>query len=489
MASNLDKKTILNMENTARYQAKQDLNIKFSTADRDSAVFVFNVTKNKKPLLLSEENVLGHIALKHSDGSFIKDTLHFTEHDINGKFEYYIPNELLKREGTVTMQVFISEKGNSNVIVAERILSFGIEQSIISQISAETKLQYIVEYDDLQAVLTERINAIEEQMANAEDYVSQLKQAKEQGLSDLEIARTSSIEELNNKANAKITELENKAKTYSNKFDDDKKYMDDKHLEFKDSVLNSEVVTQGESKEWQKHKMTQSNGDRIRVSDIDPVTLSTGYYQAWRVKNAPVESDTSGSYWNIDVTTAYDDVKQIQAVLSYTGQIFQKNIHKGNDSGWKELISLSQDEEVETKSSAEQRANETLTDANQYTNEKISNQRKILFEGNAKGMGTSINLSESHKNYKYLFVTFESPRGIDTAINDNNLPNNNNIILTSSNLNDEDGSTLKVYEAILTKESNTKFIISNEVFNNLKTGATGKDEEGSITVVRIEGWN
>ena len=163
---------------------------------------------------------------RHSDGSFIKDTLHFTEHDINGKFEYYIPNELLKREGTVTMQVFISEKGNSNVIVAERILSFGIEQSIISQISAETKLQYIVEYDELQAVLTERLNAIEEQMANSEDYVSQLKQAKEQGLSDLEIARTSSIEELNNKANAKITELENKAKTYSNKFDDDKKYMD-----------------------------------------------------------------------------------------------------------------------------------------------------------------------------------------------------------------------------------------------------------------------
>ena len=489
MVSNLDKSTILNMENTAKYQAKQDLNIKFSTADRDSAVFIFNVTKNKKPLLLSEENVLGHIALKHSDGSFIKDTLHFTEHDINGKFEYYIPNDLLKREGTVTMQIFISEKGNSNVIVAERILSFGIEQSIISQISAETKLQYIVEYDELQAVLTERINAIEEQMANAEDYVTQLKQAKEQGLSDLEIARTSSIEELNNKANAKIAELENKAKTYSNKFDDDKKYMDDKHQEFKDSVLNSEVVTQGESKEWQKHKMTQSNGDRIRVSDIDPVNLESGYYQMWRVKNAPVGRDDAGSYWNIDVTTAFDDVKQIKAVLSYTGQTFQKNIHKGNDSGWKEMISLPLDEEVETKNSAEQRANETLTDANQYTDNKLSNQRKILFEGNAKGMGTSINLSESHKNYKYLFVTFETPRGIDTAINDNNLPNNNNIILTSLNLNDEDGSTLKVYEAILTKESNTKFIISNEVFNNLKTGATGKDEEGNITVMRIEGWN
>lgn len=488
MASNLDKKTILNMENTARYQKQQDLNIKFSTADRDSAVFIFNVTKNSKPLLLSEENVLGHIALKHSDGSFIKDTLHFTEHDINGKFEYYIPNELLKREGTVTMQVFISEKGNSNVIVAERIVTFDIEQSIISQISAETKLQYIVEYDELQAVLTERLNAIEEQMANSEDYVTQLKQAKEQGLSDLEIARTSSIEELNSKANAKITELENKAKTYSSKFDNDKKYMDDKHQEFKDSVLNSEVVTQGESKEWQKYKMTQSNGDRIRVSDIDPVNLESGYYQMWRVKNAPVGNDSAGSYWNIDVTTAFDDVKQIQAVLSYTGQVFQKNIHKGNDSGWKELVSLPLDEEVETKSSAEQRANETLTDANQYTDNKLSTQKKVLFEGNAKGMGTSINLLESYKNYKYLFVTFDSPRGMDTIISNNSF-GDNNIILTALNLSDEDGSTMKVYEVVIVKENDNKLVISNEVFNNLKTGTTGKDKEGSITVVRVEGWN
>ena len=88
----------------------------------------------------------------------------------------------------------------------------------------------------------------------------------------------------------------------------------------------------------QKHKFTEENGDRIRISDIDPVDLESGYYQMWRVKNAPVGNDSAGSYWNIDVTTAFDDVKQIKAVLSYTGQTFQKNIHKGNDSGWKELI-------------------------------------------------------------------------------------------------------------------------------------------------------
>ena len=488
MVSNLDKNSIINMENTAKYQSRSKLNISFSTADRDSAVFVFNVTKGDKPLLLSTENVTGHIALKHNDGSFVKDTLHFTEPDINGRFEYYIPNELLKREGTVTMQVFISEKGNSNVTVAERIVTFDIEKSIISQISAETKLQYIVEYDELQAIIANRITDIEDNMANAEDYVSQLKQAREKGLTDIEVAKTDSVKALNDLADKRLEEINNKVSEYSSRFDDDKQYMDDKHQAFKESVMNSEVVTQGESTKWQKYKLTEEDGNRLSKKGLDLLNLDTGYYETWDAVNDPLDGDTG--IYEVNVTTGSSGQKTIVAIQSYLNKTFINTIHTDDqDTGWKELISLPIDEEVETKNSAEQRANETLTDANQYTNEKLSTQKKVLFEGNAKGMGTSINLSESHKNYKYLFVTFESPRGIDTVVNDNNLPNNNNIILTASNLTDEDGSTLKVYEAILTKESNTKFIISNEVFNNLKTGATGKDEEGSITVVRIEGWN
>ena len=35
MVSNLDKNSIINMENTAKYQSRSKLNISFSTADRD----------------------------------------------------------------------------------------------------------------------------------------------------------------------------------------------------------------------------------------------------------------------------------------------------------------------------------------------------------------------------------------------------------------------------------------------------------------------
>lgn len=488
MVSNLDKNSIINMENTAKYQSRSKLNISFSTADRDSAVFVFNVTKGNKPLLLSKENVTGHIALKHNDGSFVKDTLHFTEPNINGRFEYYIPNEMLKREGTITMQVFISEKGNSNVTVAERIVTFDIEKSIISQISAETKLQYIIEYDELQAIIANRITDIENNIANAEDYVSQLKQAREKGLTDIEVAKTDSVKVLNDLAEQRLEEINNKANEYSSKFDDDKQYMDDKHQAFKESVMNSEVVTKGESTEWQKYKLTEEDGSRLSKKGLDLLNLDTGYYETWDAVNDPLDGNTG--IYEVNVTTGSRGQKTILAIQSYLNKTFINTIHTdGQDTGWRELISLSLDEEVETKSSSEQRSNETLTDANQYTDNKLSDQKKVLFEGSAKGVGTSINLQESYKNYKYLFITFVSPRGIDTIINDNSVFDSDNIILTASNLTDSDGETFKVYEAILTKENNTKFVITNEVFNNLKTGATGEDEKGNITILRIEGWN
>lgn len=487
MVSNLDKSSIINMENTARYQPRSKLNVTFSTADRDSAVFVFNVTKGNKPLLLSTENVAGHIALKHNDGSFVKDTLHFTEPNINGRFEYYIPNEMLKREGTVTMQVFISEKGNSNVTVAERIVTFDIEKSIVSQISAETKLQYIVEYDELQAIIANRITDIEDKMANAKDYVSQLEQAREKGLTDIEVAKADSVKVLNDLADKRLEEINNKASEYSGKFDDDKQYMDDKHQAFKESVLNSEVVTQGESKEWQKHKLTEGDGQRIRVSDTDPVELNSGFYQMWRMKNAPEGSDDNPQYWNVDVTIGHDETKQIIATISASGKTYKKNIHKGNDSGWKELVSLPLDEEVETKNSAESRANETLADANRYTDEQLSKQHTVLFEGSANGVNTEFNLTDSIYNYSLVMISGKFPGG---TFNEPVLVSNviDNITIQRFNLTDAEGQLVEFYESSVNVKNGIKPFVRHDVafdYKNLKP--SGKDKN-AFTITKVEGW-
>ena len=486
MVSNLDKSSIINMENTAKYQSRSKLNISFSTADRDSAVFVFNVTKGDKPLLLSTENVTGHIALKHNDGSFVKDTLHFTEPDINGRFEYYIPNELLKREGTVTMQVFISEKGNSNVTVAERIVTFDIEKSIVSQISAETKLQYIVEYDELQAIIANRITDIEDKMANAKDYVSQLEQAREKGLTDIEMAKADSVKALNDLADKRLEEINNKVSEYSSRFDDDKQYMDDKHQAFKESVMNSEVVTQGESTKWQKYKLTEEDGNRISKEGLDLLNLDTGYYETWNAVNDPLDGNTG--IYEVNVTTGSSGQKTIVAIQSYLNKTFINTIHTDDqDTGWKELISLPIDEEVETKSSSEQRGNEILTDANQYTDEQLSKQHTVLFEGSANGVNTEFNLTDSIYNYNLIIISGKFPGG---TFNEPVLVSNviDNITIQRFNLTDAEGQLVEFYESSVNVKNGIKPFIRHDVafdYKNLKP--SGKDKN-AFTITKVEGW-
>ncbi len=486
MVSNLDKSSIINMENTARYQPRSKLNVTFSTADRDSAVFVFNVTKGNKPLLLSTENVTGHIALKHNDGSFVKDTLHFTEPNINGRFEYYIPNDILKREGTVTMQVFISEKGNSNVTVAERIVTFDIEKSIVSQISAETKLQYIVEYDELQAIIANRITDIEDKMANAKDYVSQLEQAREKGLTDIEMAKADSVKALNDLADKRLEEINNKASKYSSKFDDDKQYMDDKHQAFKESVLNSEVVTQGESKEWQKYKLTEEDGNRISKEGLDLLNLDTGYYETWNAVNDPLDGNTG--IFEVNVTTGSRGQKTIVATQSYLNKTFINTIHTdGQDRGWKELISLPLDEEIETQNAAESRANETLADANRYTDEQLSKQHTVLFEGSANGVNTEFNLTDSIYNYSLIMISGKFPGG---TFNEPVLVSNviDNITIQRFNLTDAEGQLVEFYESSVNVKNGIKPFIRHDVafdYKNLKP--SGKDKN-AFTITKVEGW-
>ena len=491
--SNLDKNSIINMENTASYQPRSNLNVVFSTADRDSAVFIFNVTKGNKPLLLSSENVIGHIALKHSDGSFVKDTLHFTEPDINGRFEYYIPNDILKREGTVTMQIFISEKGNSNVTVAERIVTFDIEKSIVSQISAETKLQYIVEYDELKAIIANRVTDIEDNMANAEDYVSQLKQAREKGLSDIEIAKADSEKALNDLADKRLEEISDKAREYSSKFDDDKQYMDEKFEAFKTSVNGSGLVTTGQSKDWQKVKLTSDSGIRTYLtkgSVKDIKALSSGFYEtvvAGTTDATEFPKVSYGSFVEIDVMKADGGRTQLKLVISGTGRTFNRYIHTNasNDTGLLEVPQFADITTMETTSGSQAKATTAENNAKQYTDNKVLNDKTLIYNGSANGVGTDLNLSETLDNFVFLFI-YGSASGVYFTATGNPM-DNNNITVSCTNVIDSEGNGGGHYEALLSKTSRTKLKITNDVYFDFGSGIGSGANANKITINKIIG--
>ncbi len=491
--SNLNKQAIINLENTAKYQSRSDLNIAFSTADRDSAVFKFNVTKNNKPLLLSEQNVLGHIAFSHSDKSFVKTTLDFTEHDINGQFEVQVPNDLLKRSGTVTMQVYVAEKGNSNVIVAERILTFKIEQSIISEISGETSLQYIIEFDELLEQVNQRMVAINDSMANAEDYVSLINQAKEQGLSDIEIARSTSIQEINTLVSNKLQELETKGSQYSTKFDNDKAEMDSKKAAFDLAVQGSGLVTTSQSKDWQKHKLTNDDGTRkylIKGSFTDVTALPPGFYETPTTKNATSQGFPPGignEYTVlIDVTKGTLGRTQIKVVQSSNFKTFFKLIDSnGEDRGWKEIVYQDSDNPFETTTGSQSKANTAESNAKTYAKELVDKKTTLLFEGTANGVGTTINLSETLDNFVALIIFVSFPGGLVPVLG--NPYGTNDIPLNLTNLTDATGNGGGIYEAVLTKNTRTQLSINNDVsFDIAKLSGSGAGAN-KITITRIVG--
>ncbi|WP_204256358.1 BppU family phage baseplate upper protein [Mammaliicoccus sciuri] len=491
--SNLNKQAIINLENTAHYQPRSDLNIAFSTADRDSAVFKFNVTKNNKPLLLSEQNVLGHIAFSHSDKSFVKTTLDFSEHDINGQFEVHVPNDLLKRQGTVTMQVYVAEKGNSNVVVAERILTFKIEQSIASEISAETTLQYIIEFDEQLEQVNQRMIAINDSMANAEDYVSLINQAKEQGLSDIEIARSTSIQEINTLVANKIQELETKGNQYSTKFDNDKAEMDSKKEEFDLAVQGSGLITIGQSDSWQKYKLTSENGKRIYLDNLTQniETYPPGFYECvvpagTNNFNMPVIANQSSYFAEVNITDGNNSRKQILVIVNYDNNFYHKTIHSGGvDMGWKKIGTFSLDQTPETTTGSQAKANTAESNAKVYAKDLADKKTTILFDGTANGVGKTINLSETLDNFIVLHFYGTFPGGLFNEVG--NPFGTSRINLTPINLVDADGNGGAIYEIGINKTTRTQLTIVSDVYFDLGNLTGSGANSNRCTITRIMG--
>ncbi|WP_323713022.1 BppU family phage baseplate upper protein [Mammaliicoccus sciuri] len=325
----INKEGHLRLETSSNFQNRLDTNIQFYSTDLGTADLVFNLTRNGRPLLVSENNATTFLIMKKDD-EYIVDFVEVVD-AMKGKLKYTVPNQVLARPGKWTTQLYIevnNVKEPENADIATEIdFTFNIKDSVINTIPAVDKIKEIRTFAEFRASIMEQISAINSALEDGNDYVTLM-----------EATKTSGMKALNDRSIQVIDQLESNAIAYGQALTDLKdeaiNELDTKANKIKTDV---EALNKFDTANWQKYKLTQDNGDRIRVSDIDPITLSTGYYQAWRVKNAPVGSDTSGSYWNIDVTTAYDNVKQIKAVLSYTGDIYTKNIHKGVDQGWKPL--------------------------------------------------------------------------------------------------------------------------------------------------------
>ena len=215
-----NKEGKIKLETSANYVPIGNTNITFYDSDIGTADLIFYITRNQRPLEVSDENVDCFLMLKAKDGTYIVDTAHVVD-PLNGKVSYTIPKEFLTHTGSVKGQVWIAVHGKEDIIT-EVEFSFSIKDSMFTTVPAVDKVNYIRTFEDLRERIEDRVQYIEESLANGDDYVTQMDDTFQSGMKSLNDRSTQvineiktladkHIQELNDLKDNNITELDNKA--------------------------------------------------------------------------------------------------------------------------------------------------------------------------------------------------------------------------------------------------------------------------------------
>lgn len=424
-----NKKAKINLDTNAFLQSRSDLNVAFSTADRDTGIFEFTVTQNKTPLLLGDANIKSSIVFIHSKGLKVRVPLEITD-GMNGKISVKVPDDILKLPGKVTSQVYVTRKtpDETQSIVAERIFSFIIQESLAWEFDGETKLNYIIEFDELEEQLNQRVVAIEQAMANLEDYVSKVEEARDKGISDINIAKTNSLQELNDLAATKINEITTKGDAYQNIFE----------------AIKSDV-------ESDKQEVVEN-------------------YNAFIQNHQDIVSDFQ--------TIVSDYEEQVNTKLNGAVEQLNQNIIDG------QLVNQTDIADMETLTNAETKRSEVLSSAQTYTDTKMNERFKTLWSGSANNVGSSLTLNESYKNYQYIIVDCGLSVGKFHRIYPTTL--SSFFEIKEFNLGNSTADSPRFYEMGITIVNNTEFKIAHN--NGYKSESnTPVVNSNSITIERIVG--
>ncbi|MDW3959209.1 phage baseplate upper protein [Staphylococcus saprophyticus] len=277
-----NKEGKIKLETSAKYEGIGNTNIVFYDSDIGTADLIFYITRNQRPLEVSDENVDCFIVLIANDGTYIVDKANVID-PLNGKAQFTIPKEFLKHTGKVQAQLYIAVHGNEK-IVTEVDFTFNIRNSLLSSVPAVDKLNYIRTFDDLKERIEQRVQYIEESLENGNDYVTQMDTTLSSGMKALNDRSAQVIGEIN--------ELADNYKTELNEIKDN----NIAQLNTRASEIKTEVETLNEydTTNWQKYKLTDVDGTYPLVdlnNDLNLLhNLEPGNHY---VINTPISGSTS----------------------------------------------------------------------------------------------------------------------------------------------------------------------------------------------------
>lgn len=203
----------------------------------------------------------------------------------------------------------------------------------------------------------------------------------------------------------------------------------------------------------QKYVLTKDDGTLIQVN-LDYglsklYALKSGVYYATNVPELPSNVKSVNGYLKVyykDTTTAYIEFTPVGGTTRYIKQL--------TNGTWSAF----------------------------YTPDSTNN--VVLFEGSATGIGTQINLTDSHKNYSSIKISVRGYGGDDVKEFEGN--KTSNIVLYTMNVTDADGSDGHISETKVVRTSEKVLTIENEVTWRFKT-LTGQPVTNGVVITKIVG--
>jgi F0F1-type ATP synthase membrane subunit b/b' len=393
VSNGIDKKALFKLKSEPYLKPISDLGVGFYNLDENTAILRFQLSNSKGPLLIHENNLTAYAYFESSNESASDVVELNVEDSFNGIVTITLDKAFLQASTStkVTGQVFIGVNNvdgdeEYNEVAVFREFTFQVADALINKISSFTKIEYIRMFDQLKTHIEQRVNDIEQAIANGADYVAEMKTAKEQGIaqinqtvtdsknyidnviaqaqtsidetssnaiSDVEISKTDAINSITNKVsegNSNVNNVVNNATTH----------VDNKLTEFNQAIEENEFIRPEslESKlntlQWQKYKFTENNGSRMYLKEInyDITTLEPGHYMLtyasnanWSTVNTPDTIDTRvGHIAMLDVYKDTANRKQFIYWHSSKCRMFIATTHSSTSfSGWKELTSTQSD--------------------------------------------------------------------------------------------------------------------------------------------------
>jgi F0F1-type ATP synthase membrane subunit b/b' len=381
VSNGIDKKALFKLKSEPYLKPISDLGVGFYNLDENTAILRFQLSNSKGPLLIHENNLTAYAYFESSNGSASDVVELNVEDSFNGIVTITLDKDFLQASTStkVTGQVYIGVnnvdgKEEYNEVAVFREFTFQVADALINKVSSFTKIEYIRMFDQLKAHIEQRVNDIEQAIANGDDYVAEMKTAKEQGIaqinqtvtdsksyiddviaqaqtsidetssnaiSDVETSKSDAINTITNKVSEGNSSIENVANNATT-------HVDEKLTEFNQAIEDNEFVQPEmlDSKlselQWQKHKLTTDDGYIIDVnvnnSEDTYNNLPAGIYYTTMT---PSPSGISSSGYTLVLFRNEDHINTPVKKIFYSpynsSRIFHKRSYRTTWFDWEEV--------------------------------------------------------------------------------------------------------------------------------------------------------